>query len=126
MRYIKTENAPAAVGAYSQAVEQNGFLFISGQIPIDKSTSEPLDVDLVSQVHICLNNLYNIAEEAGYTKEEIAKVTIYTTKMENFSEINSTYAEFFGGHKPARAVVGVASLPKGVLVEIEAVCIKSS
>lgn len=126
MRYIRTDEAPAAVGAYSQAVEQNGFLFISGQIPIDKTTAEPLNVEIKTQVQTCLNNLYNIAKNAGYSKEEIIKITIYTTKMDKFPEINSAYAEFFGEHKPARAVVGVADLPKGVTVEIEAVCIKSS
>jgi len=126
MRYIKTDKAPAAVGAYSQAVEQNGFLFISGQIPIEVGSGEAIESGLEKQVKVCLENLTVIANEAGYTKQDIAKVTIYTTKMEHFAEINSVYSDFFDDHKPARAVVGVTALPKGVPVEIEAICIKSS
>jgi len=126
VRYIKTDKAPAAVGAYSQAVETDGQLFISGQIPIEIDSGKVIASGLEKQVKICLENLAEIAKEAGYTKQDIAKVTIYTTKMEYFAEINSVYGDFFGEHKPARAVVGVAALPKGVPVEIEAICIKSS
>lgn len=124
MKYISTDKAPAAVGAYSQAVETGGQLFISGQIPISTCSGEVISGDLKQLVKVCLKNLLEIVREGGYEKEEIAKVTIYTTKMESFTEINTSYAEFFGNHKPARAVVGAAALPKGVPVEIEGICIK--
>jgi 2-iminobutanoate/2-iminopropanoate deaminase len=123
MKYISTDKAPKAIGAYSQAVKVGNMLFVSGQIPLDPVTGEIIDTGIKAQVNRCLYNLMAIAESAGYSMQDIAKVTIYTTDMDKFAEINEEYALFFGEHKPARAVVGVNRLPKGAGVEIEAVCI---
>lgn len=120
---IHTEYAPAAIGAYSQAVEQNNFLFISGQLPIDSNTNKMSD-SIVEQAEQSLKNVEAILKESGLTLANVVKNTIFVTCMEKASEVNEVYARFFGEYKPARAMVGVKELPKGAQIEIESIAIR--
>jgi 2-iminobutanoate/2-iminopropanoate deaminase len=124
-REIKTTGAPAPVGPYSQAVEVNGIIYLSGQIGIDP-TSGKLKEDLREQTLQALNNIVAILKEAGLGKENLVKLTIYVTDISKFREINDLYEEFFRGiePKPARVTVGVKDLPLNALIEIEAVAVR--
>ncbi len=124
MKFINTDKAPAAIGPYSQAVLVKDMLFISGQIPIDVSTGKIQTGKIEYLTELVLNNLESIALAADFKRENIVKVTIYLKDINNFAKVNSVYSNFFGSHKPARAVVEVSNLPKGVDIEIEAVCVK--
>jgi 2-iminobutanoate/2-iminopropanoate deaminase len=124
MKVINTDRAPSAIGPYSQAIDTGHLLFISGQIPIDPKTNNVIDGDIEKQTRQVLNNIFNIVEEAGYSVDEIVKVTVYITDMKNFSKVNSVYENYFINFKPARVVVGVRELPKSVLIEAEAICCK--
>ena len=118
-RTIATDGAPAAIGPYSQAVRWGDIVYCSGVIPIDADgavVSEALD----AQVDSCLGSLAAIAEEAGTHVEDALRLTVYTTKLEQFAEINAAYEKWFGDDPPARVTIGVAALPRGVSVEIEA------
>ncbi len=123
-KMIQTEGAPAAIGAYSQGVEVNGMLFISGQIPFKPETMELISEDVQEQTLQSLKNLRAIVEEAGFDVEDIVKTTIFIKDMDEFGLINQVYGDFFKDHKPARACVEVARLPKDVKVEIEAIAVK--
>ncbi len=123
---IFTENAPKPIGPYSQAilVENPGkFLAISGQIPIDPESGEIVKGDIREQARQAIENLIAILEAAGATVDDVVKVTVYLRDMGDFEEFNKVYEEYFGHSKPARAVVEVSNLPKGVKVEIEAIAI---
>ena len=122
MKNIFSPNAPKPIGPYSQAVEQNGFLFLSGQIPIDPKTGEVqlFDGDIAKQTELVLKNLRSVLEAANKTPKNIVKTTIFLTDLKNFSIVNEVYAKFFGDHKPARSCVEVSALPKGAAIEIEA------
>jgi 2-iminobutanoate/2-iminopropanoate deaminase len=124
MNVIDTDKAPAAIGPYSQAIDTGKFLFISGQIPLDPITNAVIENDIVKQTKQVLDNICNIVKAAGYNLNEIVKITIYITDMNNFTEVNNVYKQYFNTHKPARAVVGVKELPKSVLIEAEAICCK--
>ncbi|PST48510.1 hypothetical protein COO72_07235 [Bifidobacterium callitrichos] len=115
---VNTDNAPAAIGAYAQGIVSGDLLFISGQLPLDPSTGT-ITGDAGEQTTQSLKNLFAIADAAGFGLGDVVKVTVFTTAMEDFGAINSAYAEAFGEHKPARAVVGVKELPKNAKVEIE-------
>lgn len=120
---VQTDKAPQAIGPYSQAVKANGFVFVSGQIPIDPATGQLAQgsvADLTKQV---MSNLTNILETAGSSLDHVVKTTIYLKDMNDFEAVNTTYAEYFPNHKPARATVEVARLPKDVKVEIDAVAV---
>jgi 2-iminobutanoate/2-iminopropanoate deaminase len=117
---IITDQAPGAIGPYSQAVRAGGFLFISGQIPLDPETGDIAD-DIVSQTRQALTNVQAIVTAAGATMADVVKTTVFIKDMAQFPVINETYAPFFPKEPPARACVEVARLPKDVLVEIEAV-----
>ncbi len=119
-KIIFTEKAPAAIGPYSQAVINNGLMFVSGQIPVNPETSS-ISEDVQSQTHQVLKNLGAILEQAGCTYEDVLKTTVFIKNMEDFSKINDVYGEYFVSSPPARACVEVSRLPKDVLVEIEAV-----
>ncbi|MGD9808610.1 MAG: RidA family protein [Deferribacterales bacterium] len=120
-----TTNAPDAIGPYSQAVMTTGnMLFVSGQIPLVPATMQIVEGGVEEQTRRALTNLLCIVEDAGFTKQTIAKVTIFIKNMDDFGKINEIYAEYMGEHRPARAVVEVARLPKDVLVEIECICSK--
>ncbi len=118
---IHTDKAPQAIGPYSQAVKCNGFVFVSGQIPINPSTGELLEGSTGDKTKLVMENIGRILEEAGTSFDKVVKTTIYLTDLNEFNEVNKIYGEFFSSHKPARATVQVARLPKDVSVEIDAI-----
>ena len=120
---IKTENAPSAIGPYSQAIKANGFVYVSGQIPIDPATGEFAGTDVQTQTRQCLKNIKAIVLAAGTSLENMVKVNVFLTDMNNFALMNEVYAEFFPENPPARAAVEVGALPKNALVEIEAIAL---
>ena len=120
---VSTSEAPAAIGPYSQAVKANGFVFVSGQIPIDPATGSFAAEDVVGQTRQCLVNLSAILKAAGSSLEKVVKATVYLQDINDFAAVNEEYAAFFTNEPPARAAFGVAALPKGALVEIEAIAI---
>jgi 2-iminobutanoate/2-iminopropanoate deaminase len=117
---ISTDAAPAAVGPYSQAVRAGALLFLSGQLGIDP-TSGRLAEGFAAQARQALANMAAVLGAAGANLEQVASVDVFVTNLEWFAEFNTVYAQFFGAHRPARAVIGVAALPLGALVEIRAV-----
>ncbi len=117
---ISTDQAPAAIGPYSQAVSYNGLLFVSGQIPVIPETGE-IPSDVQQQTEQVLKNLGAILAANGNTYEDVLKTTVFIKNMDDFGKINETYAKFFQNNPPARACVEVSRLPKDVLVEIEAI-----
>ena len=118
---IHTDSAPAAIGTYSQAVEANGLVFLSGQIPLDPATMEVVDGDFESRARRVFDNLSAVAEAAGGSLDDIVKLTVFLTDLGNFATVNSVMQDYFKEPFPARAAVGVASLPKGVDVEADAI-----
>jgi reactive intermediate/imine deaminase len=118
---IHTDNAPAAIGTYSQAIQSGSLVFLSGQIPLDPETMEIVDGDFEARARRVFANLKAVTEAAGGTLDQIVKCTIYLTDLDNFATVNSVMAEFFEEPYPARAALGVASLPKGCDVEAEAI-----
>ena len=114
-------NAPAAVGPYAQAIRSGGLLFCSGQIPLDPGTGELVAGGAAEQARRCLENLGAVCSAAGTTLGEAVRVTVYTTELEAFAEINEVYATFFEAEPPARVTVGVAALPAGATVEVDAI-----
>jgi 2-iminobutanoate/2-iminopropanoate deaminase len=121
---ISTKKAPAAIGPYSQAVEKNGMLFCSGQLPVNPETGELITDDISQATHQCLKNLLAIVEAAGLSKDDVVKVNVYVKSMGNFGAVNDVYKEYFTDTKPARAFVEVKDLPKQAPIEIEAVAIR--
>jgi 2-iminobutanoate/2-iminopropanoate deaminase len=125
-KVISTENAPKAIGPYSQAIKlDNGLLFISGQTPIVPQTGKVIEGQIVEQTHQALNNIKAIVEEAGYTMKDIVKTTCLLNTMDDFATMNEIYAQYFTENQPARATYAVEKLPLGVLVEIEAIAYKA-
>lgn len=118
---LHTDNAPAAIGTYSQAIQTNGLVFMSGQIPLDPATMELVDGDFEARARQVFENLRAVAEAAGSDLNHIVKLTIYLTDLGNFAAVNAVMTEYFDEPYPARAALGVASLPKGTDVEAEAV-----
>ena len=123
MKTISTTQAPAALGPYAQALEANGFLFISGQIPLDPDTGEIVSEDAGIQTDRCLKSLQAILSEAGSVLEDVVKCVIYISDLNDFDAVNKVYGGFFSNHKPARACVEVARLPKDVKIEIDAIAV---
>jgi 2-iminobutanoate/2-iminopropanoate deaminase len=124
MKFIETKKAPAAVGPYSQAVEADGTLYVSGQIPFVPETMTLVGATIQEQTKQSLDNIKAIVEEAGYKVENIVKCQVFLKDMNDFTYMNKVYEDFFDGHKPARCAVEVSRLPKDVKVEIDAVCVK--
>ncbi len=120
---VETSNAPAAVGAYSQAISGNGFVFCSGQIALDPATGELVKGSVADETRRCMENLAAVLEAAGSALVHIVKVTAYLTDIDDFAEFNETYRNFVGGDPPARAAVGVAALPKGARVEVDCIAL---
>ena len=118
---IHTDNAPAAIGTYSQAIEAGGLVFLSGQIPLVPATMEVVDGDFEARARQVFENLQAVAEAAGGSLNNAVKITVFLTDLTNFATVNSVMEDFFEQPFPARAAVGVASLPKGVDVEADAV-----
>jgi 2-iminobutanoate/2-iminopropanoate deaminase len=122
--HLQTVTAgPTPVGPYSSAVIAQGFVFISGQIPLNPITNtlENFEDDIHKQTELVLSNLQSILAAAGCTKEDVVKTTILLTDINDFAQVNLAYADFFGAHKPARSTYAVAALPKGAKLEIEAI-----
>ncbi|HEV2944951.1 MAG TPA: Rid family detoxifying hydrolase [Solirubrobacteraceae bacterium] len=118
---VKAPGAPAAIGPYSHAVRAGGLLFCSGQIPLDPATGELMGETPAEQARRCLENLDAVCAAAGATLRDAVRITIYMTGLAAFGEVNEVYASFFADDPPARVTVGVAQLPKGAQVEIDAV-----
>ena len=121
---ITTEKAPAALGPYSQGIEINGVLYVSGQIPFVPETMTLVSDDVKAQTRQSLENVKAILEVAGYTMQDVVKAGVFIKNMDDFVAINEVYAEYLGDVKPARACVEVARLPKDVKVEIEVIAVK--
>ena len=119
-RAIETEGAPAPIGPYSQAVVADGVLYCSGQVPLDPETGELIDGGVAEQARRCLESLDAVCRAAGTRLSEAARIGIYLTDMDLFAELNEVYAGFFSEPFPVRTTVGVAALPKGALVEMDA------
>ena len=122
---VQTDQAPAAIGPYSQAIQVGEFLFTSGQIPL-KPDGELLEGDIKAQTELVLTNLKAVLEAGGAGLESVVKCTCFLSDMNNFSAMNEVYGNFFTGTPPARSAVEVARLPKDVLIEIEAIAIVGS
>ena len=118
---IHTDSAPGAIGSYSQAIQSGNFVFLSGQIPLDPATMEIVSGDFEGRARRVFDNLKAVAEAAGGTLDQIVKLTVYLTDLDNFATVNAVMAEYFDEPYPARAALGVASLPKGADVEAEAI-----
>ncbi len=121
---IHTEHAPEAIGPYSQAVQAGNLLFVSGQLPIDPATGAFAGEDIASQTRQALTNVENILKAAGYTCADVAKTTVLLADIGDFAAMNAVYGEFFRSSCPARAAFAVKDLPRGALVEIEAIASK--
>jgi 2-iminobutanoate/2-iminopropanoate deaminase len=118
---IHAEDAPAAVGPYSHAVRSGGFLFLSGQTPLDPATGKLVEGDIGEHTRQCLRNLEAVCAAAGASLGDAVRCGIYVTDMGTFGEVNAAYSEFFAENPPARSTIGVASLPVGAQVEIDAI-----
>lgn len=121
---IATASAPAAIGPYSQAIEMNGMLFVSGQLPIDPATGDFVEGGIKELTHRSLTNLQNILIEAGMSLSHVVKTTVFLADMADFAEMNEVYSSFFSAPFPARSAVAVKTLPKGARVEIECIAVK--
>jgi 2-iminobutanoate/2-iminopropanoate deaminase len=121
IEYIATQQAPAAIGPYSQAVRAGDYVFFSGQIPLDPTTGEIVGQNAESQSRQVLTNIKAVLAGAGLTLAQVVKTTVYLADMRDFEVINRVYGEYFGDAAPARATVQVAALPKQVLIEIEGI-----
>ena len=123
MKVIKTTGAPAAIGPYSQAIEVGGFLFTSGQIPLDPGGGE-MPADIADQTRRVMNNLKAVLDEAGMDFSNVVKTTVFITDLADFGVVNEVYGSFFGDNPPARSCVQVAALPKGAKIEVELIAKK--
>ena len=124
MKALHTNLAPAAIGPYSQAIEVNGFIFASGQIPIDPATGNFVEGGIKEQTRQALTNASHIMEEAGTDLSHVVKTTVYLADMGDFAAMNEVYSTFFSEPYPARSAVSVKALPKGALVEVECIAVK--
>lgn len=122
-KVISTANAPAAIGPYSQAIEVNGMVFTSGQIPVNPATGE-IPEGIEAQAEQVMTNIKNLLQAAGTSMENVIKTTVFIKEMDDFGKVNAVYAKYFEGDCPARSCVEVARLPKDVLMEMEAIALK--
>ncbi|MDN5292921.1 MAG: 2-iminobutanoate/2-iminopropanoate deaminase [Eubacteriales bacterium] len=121
--FIETEKAPAAIGPYSQAVRVGSFIFTSGQIPLDPATGQVVEGDIKAQAERALENLKALLEAAGSGLAKVVKTTVFLQNMDDFAAFNEVYSRYFADHRPARSLVAAARLPRGVLVEVEAIAL---
>lgn len=121
---VHTENAPAAIGPYSQAVQAGNTIYVSGQIPIDPAVGELVPGGIEEQTHRSLTNISNILSAAGYSMQDVVKTTVLLADIADFAAMNAVYAEFFTEPYPARAAFQAAAIPKGAKVEIECIAVK--
>ena len=124
MKVINTNKAPKAIGPYSQAIEANGLVITSGQLPIDPATGEFAPGGIKEQTRQSLTNAKAILEEAGISMANVMKTTVFLSDMNNFAAMNAVYAEFFSEPFPARSAIAVKTLPKNALVEVECIAAK--
>jgi len=122
-KVIKTEKAPAAIGPYSQAIVANNFVFVSGQIPLDPATGQPVQGDIQAQARQCLENLKAILEASGSSMDKLVKVTVFAKNLQDFQAINQVYSEYFKENPPARSFVEVSRLPRDAAIEIEGIAL---
>ena len=122
-RVVSAQGAPAAIGPYSQAIEAGGFIFVSGQLPLDPVAGRIVDDDVGRQTRRSIENLAAILEAAGSSLDDVVKASVFLRNMDDFAAMNEVYAEFFSKSPPARAAVQVARLPLDARVEIEAVAV---
>ncbi len=120
-RVIHTDKAPQAIGTYSQAINHNGLVFVSGQIPLDPGTMEMVTGGIEAQIKQVFENLSALCEAAGGSLADIVKLTVFLTDMQNFPQVNTIMEQYFSAPFPARAAVGVAALPKDAEVEMDAI-----
>lgn len=125
MDYVATEQAPKAIGPYSQAVKVNGILYTSGQIALDPATGNLVEGDFAAQARRVFENLKAVLAAGGSDFNRVLRATVFLQDMADFQTLNGIYAEYFGDHKPARTTIQVAGLPKGGLVEIDLVALAS-
>lgn len=123
-KVLHTDKAPAAIGSYSQAIEVNGFVFASGQIPINPATGEVVEGGIQEQTRQALTNASEVMKAAGLDLSHVVKTTVFMADMNDFAAMNEVYATFFSAPFPARSAVAVKTLPKGVLVEVECIAVK--
>ena len=123
MKAIATQNAPAAIGPYSQAIEANGTVYVSGQLGIDPATGNFAEGGAVAQARQSLTNISNILKEAGLSMKNVVKVTVLLADINDFAAVNEIYKDFFEAPVPARSAFAVAALPKGGKIEIEAIAV---
>jgi len=121
---IKTDKAPKAIGPYSQGIKAKGFVFCSGQIPINPKTGELVTGTIAEQTRQCLSNVKGVIEAAGSTMSKVVKTTVFLKDMNDFADMNTEYANWFSDPAPARATVQVARLPKDVRIEIDAIAVQ--
>lgn len=121
LKTVKTDKAPAAIGPYSQGIIANGFLFTAGQIALDPSTGQIMEGDVKAQTERVLKNLTEVLAAAGASWTDVVKTTVFLHDMNDFPAVNDTYARMIGDARPARSTVQVSGLPRGVLVEIDAI-----
>jgi 2-iminobutanoate/2-iminopropanoate deaminase len=120
---IATNDAPKAIGPYSQAIKANGFVFISGQIPLDPATQQLIQGDVAAQTERVLQNLSGILKAAGSSMQQVARCGVFLKSMSDFADMNEVYSRYFTQNPPARSTVEVARLPKDVLVEIDVIAV---
>ena len=123
LEIIQTRNAPSPIGPYSQAIRANGFVFVSGQIPVDPDTGEVIAGDVAAQAKQVMKNLAAVLDAAGSGLINVVKTTIFLTDLDDFPGVNRIYGEYLGEVRPARATVQVGRLPKGVMLEVEAIAL---
>ena len=121
---VATENAPAAIGPYAQAISAGDLIFCSGQIPLDPATNQLVEGGIDIQTRRVLDNLAAVLQAAGSSLDQVVKTTIFLADMDDFGTVNTIYGEYFGSEPPARATVQVARLPRDVRVEIEAIALR--
>ena len=123
LEFVQTDNAPAAIGPYSQAVKVGNLLFCSGQIPLDPKSMEMVGDTAATQCEQVMKNLTNLLEASGSSLAQVARTTIFLASMDDFGAVNEVYGRHFGDHRPARACVAVKELPKSSLVEIDCIAV---
>ncbi|HHX04317.1 MAG TPA: RidA family protein [Tissierellia bacterium] len=124
MKTIFSDKAPAAIGPYAHAVEAGNFLFLSGQLPVNPATGKIEAEDIEAQAKQVFANIEAVLHEAGYTKDDVVKSTVFLSDMANFGKVNEVYASFYDPHKPARSAFAVKELPMKAMVEIETIAYK--
>lgn len=120
---LHTENAPKAIGPYSQAIRANGLIFASGQIPLDPTTGQVVDGGIKEQTQRVLDNLKAVLESAGSSLDRVVKTTVFLSNLDDFGDMNDVYGRYFPGSAPARSTVEVSRLPRGVRVEIDLIAL---